>query len=283
MVPAGSGAVAFCAEAECGVACPAAPGVEVSLADDPNNCGVCGRACASGPDGQAPCVAGVCADPCGDLLNCHGQCFGEESPYASICGEACCPVDPLAREIGGPGAPAGQLEIEIMVVPEASRITARIAFEDGRCAGWTAENAPNEAVGVFIVQLDDMLFRPIVESVRARGEGCHVVEAQLPPGVYGLVVQTRTRAAVPAWRGQITTGPVLPEGMGVLRASAMAQPDANQRLTVELAEVSRLLVSPLSSGRCKSGGISVAPLAGLVRTAMTRLRAAGRGPGARAL
>jgi hypothetical protein len=268
-VPAGSGAVAYCAEAECGVACPAAPGVAVSLADDPNNCGVCGRVCASGPDGQAPCVQGVCADPCGDLLNCHGQCFGDESPYAAICGGACCPVDPLAREIGGPGAPAGELEIELLVVPEASRITARIAFEDGRCVGWPAENAPNEAVGVFLVQLDDMLFRPIVESVRARGEGCHVVEAQLPPGVYGLVVQTRTRAAVPAWRGQITTGPVVPEGMGVLRASAMAQPDANQRLTVELAEVSRLLVSPLSSGRCKAGGVSVAPFAGLVRTAAT--------------
>ena len=260
-VPAGSGAEAICAQAECGVACG---GRAVNLADDPNHCGACDRACATGPDGQAACVEGVCADPCGDLLGCHGQCFTEDSPYVSFCGDACCAVDPLSRAISGPGAPDGQLEVEILVLPEASRVTARIAFEDGRCNGWSAGNTPNEAVAVYIVQLDDLLFRPIVESVQARGEGCHVVEAQLPPGVYGLVVQTRTRAAVPAWRGQITAGPVVPEGMGVLRASAMARPDADQRFTVEVDEVSRVLVSPLSTGRCKSGQLSLA--GGLVRT-----------------
>jgi hypothetical protein len=260
-VPDGSGAVAICAQAECGVACG---GVAVNLADDPDHCGACDRACANGPDGQAACVEGVCADPCGDLLGCHDQCFTEDSPYVSLCGNACCAADPLPRAISGPGAPDGQLEVEVLVLPEASRVTARIAFEDGRCNGWSTGNTPNEAVAVYIVQLDDLLFRPIVEAVRARGEGCHVVDAQLPPGVYGLVVQTRTRAAVPAWRGQVTAGPVVPEGMGVLRASAMARPDADQRFTVEVDEVSRVLVSPLSSGRCKSGQLSLA--GGLVRT-----------------
>lgn len=122
--PTPPGGAAGCSAGQCGVGrcdpgrgdCNHDPadGCEVTLAEDPRHCGMCGHACTAGPHQQNGCAAGACMPSCSPgFLHCSQDpadgCEVDKLTDPQNCGA--CGVRCLQRANATPGCSAGQCGI----------------------------------------------------------------------------------------------------------------------------------------------------------------------------
>lgn len=218
----------------------------------------CGGVCGTCGDDHA-CEAGACVPTCSDSqLACHGACFGQSSFYAQICGSTCCDDGELDAPFALDELPAGFTYAYFFSVESRARVSARVAFDDGSCPGWNADLGPNDEVRMRIEHLDNILYEPQAEATRAMAGGswCFQLDAELPPGVYGVLIEARENHALGAFHGELSTSPAEPVASEPVTETGRYElgPDA-QALTLELDTPSRVFVGATSGDKCAEGAL----------------------------
>lgn|GEM_PF-3107398 len=193
-------------------------------------------------------------------LACHGACFGATTAYGQVCGDSCCPVEPLARSFEAPAVPDGQMWVELLFVDAPTRVSLDLSFDDGSCEGWDEPHAANALVEVVVIDMSSGMLVPFSRSRRATttSPACHRLDVQLEPGIYGVTITPETAVAVPAFHAELTTAAPLAPVTGTVSASATVALDEDTKsFAVTVDALSRVYVATRNDGRCRSGSVRI--------------------------
>lgn len=161
---AGPNQVPTCTSGVCGVVCmvgfadcdPSAPGCEMDVSVDVNNCGACGNTCADGAGVPAQCVSGMCQLACPQgKQDCNGDpsdgCESDKNTDADNCGTCgnTCPGSTCVEGgcvCAGTSEEAKLLPLDLYIIMDQSRSMEEPTSKSGK-SKWAAVK---EAISSFV-------------------------------------------------------------------------------------------------------------------------------------